>query len=108
MVLREIKVADVDGYLETLFPRTKRQKTRDEQPERWIRIKAILDDQEVTPKDTRRTLWALYNAVVRDEDFRATREVTADARLERVWFGRGQDLKLRALEAARNQLRAAA
>ena len=108
MAAREIKVEDVDRYLELLFPRTARQKARNEQPERWTRIKNILDDEAVTPRETHRTLWALYNAVVRDEDYRTTREATADARLERVWFGRGQDLKLKALELARRQLLVAA
>ena len=71
-------------------------------------MKQILDDETVTPSATRETLWALYNAVVRDEDYRRTREVTADARLERVWFGRGYDLKRKALETARVQLDSAA
>ena len=108
MAMREIRAEDVDRYLDVLFPRTKRQKARNGQPERWFRIKDILDDEAVTPRETRGTLWALYNAVVRDEDFRATREATADARLERVWFGRGQNLKLKALALARRQLQAAA
>ena len=82
--------------------------SRKKEPERWARIKDILDDEAVTPRETRGTLWALYNAVVRDEDFRDTREATPDARLERVWFGRGQNLKLKALALARRQLQAAA
>ncbi len=100
--------AAVDGYLETLFPRTRRQKTQGLEPERWARVKQILGDEAVTPSATRETLWALYNAVVRDEDYRRTREVTADARLERVWFGRGYGLKRKALETARVQLDSAA
>ena len=108
MAAREIEVEDVERYLELLFPRTARQKSRNEQPERWTRIADILNDEAVTPKETHGTLWALYNAVVRDEDYRATREATAEARLERVWFGRGHDLKLKALEAARRRLKAAA
>ena len=34
--------------------------------------------------------------------------MTQDARLERVWFGRGYDLKRKALETARAQLANAA
>ncbi len=108
MAAREIRVEDVDRYLELLFPRTARQKAHKEQPERWTRIKDILDDEAVTPRETHGTLWALYNAVIRDEDYRTTREATADARLERVWFGRGHDLKLTALKVARRQLLVAA
>jgi hypothetical protein len=61
----------------------------------------------VTPPETRNTLWALYNAVVRHEDYRETREVEPASRLERVWFGDGRDLKIKALELARHQLPAA-
>ena len=108
MAMREIKAEDVDRYLELLFPRTDQQKKRDTQPERWLRVKAILEDDKVTPPATRGTLWALYNAVVGEEDFRATRETAPDARLKRVWFGRGQNLKLKALALARRQLQIAA
>ena len=45
-------------------------------------------------------MWGLYNAVTRTEDYRETREVLPEARLDRVWFGRGADLQIRALEAA--------
>ncbi len=108
MAERGMAPAAVDGYLETLFPRTRRQKTQGLEPTRWGRVKQILDDETVTPSATRETLWALYNAVVRDEDYRRTREMTRDARLERVWFGRGYDLKRKALETARAQLASAA
>ena len=48
--------AAVDGYLETLFPRTRRQKTQGVEPERWARVKQILGDEAVTPSATRETL----------------------------------------------------
>ena len=108
MAERTVGAEEIDSYLENLFPKTDRQKVQGEEPERWTRIKLILDDEIVTPPWSRWTLWALYNAVVRDEDYRATREGIADARLERVWFGRGSDLKLKALQTARNQLANAA
>ena len=108
MAERSMAPAAVDGYLETLFPRTRLQETQGLEPTRWGRVKQILDDETVTPSATRETLWAVYNAVVRDEDYRRTREVTRDARLERVWFGRGYDLKRKALETARAQLASAA
>ena len=57
---------------------------------------------------TRRTLWALYNAVVRDEDYRETRERQAERRLERVWFGSGSEIKLKALDQARRFAKQAA
>ncbi|ESY27717.1 hypothetical protein [Mesorhizobium sp. LNJC391B00] len=54
---------------------------RKEWPECWLRIEAVLEDARVT-----------------DEDYRASREAGADARLERVWFGSGKDLKIRSLD----------
>lgn len=57
---------------------------------------------------TRQTLWALYNAVVRDEDYRETRERLAERRLERVWFGSGSEIKLKALDWARRFAKQAA
>jgi len=97
-----------DTFLESLFPRTDNQKAKGLEPERWTRIKAILADQSVTPRKTADTLWALYNAVIRDEDYRESRESTADARLGRIWFGSGYDLKLKTLNACRTALKAAA
>jgi phage/plasmid-like protein (TIGR03299 family) len=88
-------------YLEHILPRTAKQKADDFTPDRWQRIAAILHDEQVTPAPTRDTLWALYNAIVRDEDFRETRERHAERRLERVWFGSGSELKLKALDLAR-------
>lgn len=89
------------GYLERLHPRTPHQIQNRMEPLRWLRVWKVLEDDNVTPPRTRDTLWGLYNAVVREEDFRATREKNADARLNRVWFGRGSDLKLKALVEAR-------
>jgi phage/plasmid-like protein (TIGR03299 family) len=127
MAARTLRVDDVDSFLETLFPRTETQKraatdperwvpqieeqdrwTRKLEPERWGRIKHILADPEVTPTATRRTLWGLYNAIVRDEDYRVSRQNNNNARLDRIWFGSGHEVKTRALNLAREQLRRAA
>jgi len=78
-----------------------------QQPKRWARIKNILSNPNITSLRTSHTLWGLYNAIVYDEDFRQARE-TEDGRLERVWFGDGHDLKVKALNAARSFLSAAA
>ncbi len=48
----------------------------------------------------RDTMWGLYNAVTRVEDYRETTEALPESRLERVWFGRGADKKIKALETA--------
>jgi phage/plasmid-like protein (TIGR03299 family) len=89
-----------ERYLLQLFPPTERQRDARQAPDSWIRINKVLLDDRVSPTSTRETWWALYNAVTRAEDFRATREISAEARLDRVWFGRGADLKVNALETA--------
>lgn len=108
MAMRSMSYPQTDEFLEQLFPRSQEQKDKRRQPERWQRIKAILDDERVTPAATRRTLWGLYNAVIRDEDFRATREVASENRLDRVWFGAGHDLKIKTLNLSRKFLQKAA
>lgn len=101
MAARTMAETETEDYLEKLFPRAARQRREHFEPLRWHRVRLVLEDDNVTPPRTRDTLWGLYNAVVREEDFRATRERNADARLNRVWFGRGSDLKLKALLEAR-------
>jgi len=108
MALKTMTAKSTDTFLELLFPRTDQQKERRKEPERWRRIKQILEDESVTPPKTKNTLWALYNAIVRDEDYRETREASPDARLNRIWFGSGHDLKLKTLAACRRQLKKAA
>lgn len=96
------------AYLEQVFPRTPEQRSDNFTPERWGRVSTILRDERLTPKPTRETLWALYNAVIRDEDYRETRERQPERRLERVWFGSGSDIKLTALDEARRLAKKAA
>jgi phage/plasmid-like protein (TIGR03299 family) len=108
MAAFEVKADQVETFLEVLFPKTEQQRERNEEPERWTRIKRILKDESVTPPETRHTLWAVYNAVVRDEDYRPSREAGPEARLNRIWFGSGQALKLKALEKAQELVQAEA
>jgi phage/plasmid-like protein (TIGR03299 family) len=107
MALKTMNAEDTEKFLKLLFPLTDKQKKEGKEPERWARVKSILDDSRITPQATRNTLWSLYNAVVRDEDYREARGGTPEARLQRIWFGAGHDLKLKALEVARNALKAA-
>lgn len=103
MAKKQMKSPEVDGFLETLFPRTERQKAEAEEPIRWRRVKVLFGQHQ--PSQSAGTLWALYNAVTRDEDYRRPRSgITADRRLARIWFGSGNDLKLRALKEARGLL----
>lgn len=106
MASRRVSERETEKYLERLFPRTDRQKQLGEYPLRWHRVFAVLDDDTVTPARTRDTVWGLYNAVVREEDFRETRgREPPDARLRRIWFGRGSRLKLKALTLAQTLFR---
>ena len=108
MALRSLKQAERKDILEALFPRTEPQVEKNEKPERWCRVEAILDNEKVTPRMTAGSLWGLYNAVVHDEDYRSSREAGPEARLERVWFGSGEGVKIRALNFCRKYLKKAA
>ena len=89
-----------EKYLTALFPPTKSQAEKRETPKWWDGIDQVLANPTVTPPKTRDTMWGLYNAVTRAEDYRETTEASGEARLDRVWFGRGADMKLRALDQA--------
>jgi phage/plasmid-like protein (TIGR03299 family) len=108
MACRTLRADERDEILEALFPRTKLQRDKHERPERWRRVEEILENPAVTPRSTAASLWGLYNAVVRDEDYRSSREAGPESRLERVWFGSGEDLKLRTLGYCRDFLKMAA
>lgn len=90
-------VVRFDHYLDGVFPRTKKQILENKRPERWNRVTALFEESN---KEIRGTLWAAYNAVTRDEDYRYSTERGSDRRLSRVWFGSGADLKYRALRVA--------
>jgi phage/plasmid-like protein (TIGR03299 family) len=87
-------------FLTMLFPKTKEQEKRGEKPRWWKAIDEVLDNIIVTPPQTRHTMWGLYNAVTHAEDYRDTTEALPESRLERVWFGRGAEKKIKALETA--------
>jgi phage/plasmid-like protein (TIGR03299 family) len=89
-----------ERFLTRLFPPTSSQKEQGDIPKWWDAVDTILADEKVTPPRSRETMWGLYNAVARAEDYRETTEASSEARLSRVWFGRGADLKIRALEYA--------
>lgn len=95
-VTSEMKTA----FLSSLFPITANQKKSNDTPLRWQMTERALQDDIVSPQATRDTLWGLYNAVTRVEDYRAAREAGEGARLSRVWFGASADLKVKALTEA--------
>jgi phage/plasmid-like protein (TIGR03299 family) len=93
-------VVRFDQYLERVFPRTKKQVLENRRPDRWERVTAIFEESGKDIPEIRGTLWAAYNAVTRDEDYRHSTERGPDRRLSRVWFGAGADLKYKALRVA--------
>jgi phage/plasmid-like protein (TIGR03299 family) len=97
----------LNEYLNMVFPRTEMQKQEGSRPERWGYIRKIFEEQEDLQMDgVRGTLWAAYNAITRFEDYRNLREdETDDERLDRVWFGGGADIKLKALSEAKELLK---
>ena len=104
MAKRKLVGEEPNRLLETIFPQTNPKKV----PERWTRVQKILTDPVVTPPATSDTLWGLYNAITCDEDYREVRGATADARLNRVWFGSGSDVKLKTFNICRDFLKKAA
>lgn len=100
----------LEEYLEALFPRTDKQALSGDRPDRWGRVTEVFENpaRNGLTGHARHSLWGAYNAVTYVEDYRSTEGKTrptadaaaalADARLNRVWFGTGADLKLKALE----------
>lgn len=103
---RLAKVQMIEGrlkhYLEAVFPRSDAQKRKGEKPLRWGFLQEIFEtDNGLQLPGVRGTLWGAYNAFTRFEDYRQPQqEEQPDRRLERVWFGGGADVKLRALTKA--------
>lgn len=102
--LAEARVKDeamLDEYLAAVFPRTPAQEKNKTTPPKWQQVKNLFETQEdLQLPGVKGTLWGAYNAVTRFEDYRKARDETAERRLDRVWFGRGADLKVKALNEA--------
>lgn len=91
----------LDRYLDSVFPKTAAQKKKGERPPKWGHVLRLLDEiPDLQMNGVRGTMWAAYNAITRFEDYRPVEHEGNEARLERVWFGAGADLKLRALQKA--------
>jgi phage/plasmid-like protein (TIGR03299 family) len=99
----QMKGDRLDQYLEAVFPRSEAQKKKQERPQRWGCLRQAFDGQpDLQLPGVQGTLWAAYNAITRFEDYKQPQqEEQPDQRLERVWFGGGADIKLRALVKAK-------
>lgn len=102
MVARRLEGSAFDQYLDMVFPKTERQKEKGEEPLRWTHVRQLyqtLDDLQL--QGVRNTLWGAYNAITYYEDHKTNERENGDGRLDRVWFGGGADIKVRALDQAR-------
>lgn len=93
----------LEHYLQAVFPRNERQKKDKVVPPRWTHIEKVFNSQpDLQMAGVRGTLWGAYNAVTRFEDYKQTpQEEQAERRLERTWFGSSADIKLKALQKAK-------
>jgi phage/plasmid-like protein (TIGR03299 family) len=98
-----------ESYLRLVFPKSEHQEKRRTEPKRWTHIRRVLQTTPDLQTDgVKGTLWAAYNAVMRFEDYKNGRaDETPDERLDRVWFGGGATIKLRALEKAKEMVKEA-
>ncbi len=89
-------------YLEAVFPKTENQKKEGKEAPKWIHVRNLFETvPDLQLPGVKGTLWAAYNAITRFEDYKQPpQEEEANQRLERVWFGSGADLKLKALQKA--------
>jgi phage/plasmid-like protein (TIGR03299 family) len=86
----------LNAYLNAVYPTPSSERNGSKRPERWERIEELFENGDVPELAPSHTLWGAYNAVTRYEDCRQANEAGPDRRLNRVWFGQGADLKLRA------------
>ena len=93
----------LDRYFEAVFPRTEAQKKKGENPERWGALREMFESRpDLQMPGVRGTLWGAYNAITRFEDYKQPKqEEQPEQRLDRTWFGGGADIKLKALEKAK-------
>lgn len=99
----QMKETRLEQYFETVFPRSAVQKKNGVKPQRWGFLQEMFDGRpDLQIRGVRGTLWAAYNAITRFEDYKQPQqEEQPDQRLERTWFGGGADIKLKALEKAK-------
>ena len=92
----------MDDYLEAVIPRGHLKNKTDHSPKSWDDIKELYESRkDLQIQGVKGTLWAAYNAITTYEDYKKSREDNRDQRLDRSWFGSGAEIKLRALEKAR-------
>jgi phage/plasmid-like protein (TIGR03299 family) len=102
MAAMKLEADGFDKYLELVSPRSDAQKAKREEPERWRHVRQLFQSHEDLQLDgVRGTLWGAYNAITYFEDHKSIEHESAASRLDRVWFGGGAGVKLKALDKAR-------
>lgn len=99
----QIKGSRLKEYFGAVFPLSEAQKKNPEEPPRWKNLREAYESQrDLQLPGVRGTLWAAYNAITYFEDYKQPQQdEQPDQRLQRVWFGGGADVKLKALEKAK-------
>jgi phage/plasmid-like protein (TIGR03299 family) len=88
-------------YLAALFPKSEAQKRNETHPPKWDHVTKLFETADnLQLPGVKGTLWAAYNAVTQFEDYREVKTENEANRLNRVWFGAGADLKIKALNEA--------
>ena len=91
----------LNQYLEALFPQNGAQKEKKTHSPKRDHIQKLFESEpDLQLVGVKNTMWAAYNAVARFEDYRTVKTEGGGQRLNRVWFGAGADLKMKALEEA--------
>lgn len=104
MAAKAFSTNKLDEFLQAVYPKSVAQGRAGKRPEKWDQIVELFETApDLQLKGVIGTLWGAYNAVTRFEDYRHIRTPeSSSARLNRVWFGRSANAKLRALAAARD------
>lgn len=102
--LAATQVKDVqmlEEYLAALFPKSEPQKKNDTHSPKWDHVIELFETiPDLQLPGVKGSFWAAYNAVTRFEDYRLVKDENEANRLNRVWFGAGADLKVKALTEA--------
>ncbi len=103
--LAKIQIVEdrLEEYFGAVFPLSEGQRKTSKEPPRWKNLREAYESQPgLQLPGVRGTLWAAYNAITYFEDYeQPQQDEQPDQRLQRVWFGGGADVKLKALEKAK-------
>ncbi|WP_041584703.1 DUF932 domain-containing protein [Syntrophus aciditrophicus] len=99
MVKIQMTGTRLNDYLEAVYPRTDNQKKKGETPARWKHVHEVFENSDdLQLPGVCGTLWGAYNAITGFEDYKEPQqEELPDQRLDRIWFGSGADIKMKAL-----------